>query len=270
MLELKVEETFWGEPEQKQVFVLDTESGVALHRHGDPVVGEDSIWFLERERVLTSFDSPAREKLAKIVGSAHLQVVGLWGLARLPIEKVDKELVVCLERYAWVIPESLPIIGGHSTKKPALDWDQLRESDLENWLRPAIAACVPSIDAVMNCTAPVPQPVVTIDKKGHARRTDSFHGDKELEVGADGLRDVLSIVEREHFFELPVEVGTSLAPDSTSYWLRIRTERGGRQIRIDGPADPLHDSPARLEAHARAMRVWDAIPLVREWKIAGR
>jgi hypothetical protein len=272
VLELQVEEIFWGEPETKVLFVLfvlDDSRYAGLRDHGAPAAGESSIWFLERDPWFDALDSATRECVTKLAGSSPLQVATLWGAGRVPIERKDGLSLVCLPKDCWWLPDKLEIVGAHTTTSPKREWSQVRESEFERWLRASIPPLVPGLEVRLLSNGPG-DPLITIDKQGHARRSGSGRGDdKQLEIGPEGLQKILSLAEREHFFDLPAELGRSLGPDSAVYLLRIRTEKGSREIRLCGPVDPKQDSPAILEAHARAMRIWDAIPLARDWKITG-
>lgn len=268
VLELEVEETFWGRAGVQSLFVLDDPLG-NMRLHGRPEKGEDSIWFLELDPWFERVNPPARDRISKLVGGPGLQVVGRNGLGRLRIEEMESQSVVCTQDEVWSLPSALPIAGGHSTTTSNRKWIQFARPAFEDWLRTTIHAATPSLEIVERWTAPGACPTLTFDKHGHTKRVDSFLGDKELDLAPGTWETILLAARRERFLELPASVGHSLAPDSTSWLLRLRTESGGRQIRLCGPADPKQDSAPELEAHARAMRVWDTIPLANEWKISG-
>jgi hypothetical protein len=267
VLELEVEETYWGRAEAKSLFVLDDIFYRDLRLHGRPEKGEDSIWFLEMDPWFERLDPLTRERIAKLAGNTGLQVVGSDGLGRLRIEDKDKRPVVCLHQEVWSLPSALPVVGSHSSKNPDRKWVQVAQSAFEEWLHNAIQESIPSVEVDVVSTCPG-QSRVTIDKRGHAELVRPSGG-TSVEIGTDGLQKLLDLASNEHFFELPSQLGDSQYPDSPIYLLRIRAERGGRQVHLRGFADPKQDSRALLDAHSRAMRIWDAIPLAREWKISG-
>ena len=278
VFELQVEETYWGRAEEKSLFVVDDAWG-SPRLHGRPETGDVSIWFLELHPWFERLDSRSRERIAKLAGSPGPQIVAEDGLGRLRIEAIEPQSaacmntaplpVVCLRDGTWVLPPALTVLGRHSTSNPDRGWIQVARFAFEDWLRTTIHAATPSVEIVKRWTAPGACPILTFDRHGHAQRVDSYLGDKQHDFAPGTWETILLAVRRERFLELPASVGNSLGPDSTTYLLRVRTEAGGRKVRICGPADPGQDSASALEARARAQRVWEAIPLANEWTITG-
>ena len=83
------------------------------------------------------------------------------------------------------------------------------------------------------------------------------------------MQKLIQLARSERFFELPTQMGQSQYPESPIYCIRIRTEQGARLVSLHGPEDADCKNAALLDAQARAMRIWDAIPLARDWKITG-
>lgn len=267
VIELRVERVLWGDPATKTFAVLEPAPDRAnLHVHGELQVGERAVWFVERWRFPWSKGLATRAGVAEIAGAAGMQVAASHGLGHLVLESDGEVTTVCVPAWRFRSPLALTLADTHRTANGA-DWQRFPRDDFEAWIQRELALRVPGLRAELWATGPLGQPFVAIGPDGRISADDDYNPKfaPPAGIGVAGLNAILELAREQRFFELPVALGHSPGPCSSSAVLRIRTELGAHWIRIDGP--PSADEQG---AYARLKKLWNAIPVARNWKIDRR
>lgn len=258
--ELQVETSLWSFPCLDRIDLLDP-----THPEiGRPSViqGERAVWFLAPSTLSRNeFDRSTLWQLLQIRHGVGLQdVVGCLRLER----RDQRDLVVL----PWPVSALPPDLRTTARQGPGSDRPVCVPFEtFEIWLRREIVVDTPRIEAQIVSNGPC-NIALEIGPDGKGRIQDC-HGEARLILVPSTMQRLVATIEREDFYSLPESLGHAPGPDSSTGGVRVRTSRGTYSISIHGPADRRSDSPEQIEALARAMRVWDALPHDGRWRITG-
>ncbi len=233
---LEVESVVHGEGDPSSLLVFAGD--VATQGGGSALgVGERALVFFERDSSLgwhlSRCDTPWVEEFVGGRSPWAIRPGGLWRV------QADGERLLRP-------PLAPPCAGttGNEVDRAAF----LEELDL------ALDLELPRFEARLISTGPTPFRVA-IAADGILR------GSREGDVDRSALAALWQAVEQERFHELPSLVGASGGPCSSAMDLCLVTRRSRHSVGIAlGAIDELPEGELR-EATARALRIWEAVPI---------
>ncbi len=212
----------------------------------------------ERESVLHVVDTYPRS--APPVGALALFFVERWEDRHLPTA-ARKE-----------IAEG---VGGASVWQPLSNWSWLGGSPelvLPHWLAEERSSAGESLTVEpvlvsMEAALARQLPRIRAESGAHGGRTWrlSLGPDRAIveggassgELSVERWNEILQLVDRADFFDLPEGVGQSSGPDRAVATIEVRTRRGAHTVRIEEGAPK---SPEEVPAWNRARELWNALP----------
>ena len=243
---LAVERTLWGSPEVAELKIHPSDSP-----RSDLLIGsgnQPAVWFLA--------DSDKVYFWSQVESGAV--VLAQETLHRLAIRDESGIKHVLLPRKDLSVPAE---ILAQATASSGSDW-AVPLAAFESWLKRVVAEQTPRIQAShvgnLRCSFNL-----EIGPDGEGTIQEDCKPERRFGLGPAYMKQLEAVLQAEDPFGLPLEIGTDRIPCMDWGDIRIRTSCGSRRLRVfSQPA-----STREMTAHARAMRIWNALPHDGRWKL---
>lgn len=237
LIELEVTRTIMGGPASEHMFILDDAYYAYLNQPTAVALGEESLWFLERDPFPWKEDSGSLARMEYAAAPYGIHVVAEEGLGRITLGQNTHGKFALLPSRAYGVPAEL-VNSAVNDKESA--YSRVPYGLLVEWMEGRVQDLVPSVSVARRGHGFEEAASLTLLSNGSVRiGFTAMRGHVAELKSPEHLKVVLASARAVEFQTMPAIVGVSVHPDSPDVVLRIRTKDWVRRVVIESgrPSD---------------------------------